>query len=278
MYSSTKNMRIFDPVCWKKEDATFDADIIEGTKRTLRQIEKINVDKEIILLDNTGDFPKDFKLDSLQVVPSFGAWSDEKRLENIGLFSNIKDKIPTKIKDQDQNTITAVAYNHGISIAKGDYFIIQHNDICYLDKYYKTEKLIEDVVNTLEKEDYEYITIDKKPVKNGIYKEVGYFADCYWFLCRKDFYTKHNIWIDWKFGDNNHLATITCYQKKLKYLHLPGFYENYEQSRNLFTHTIGEKGKFNIHLFNDKPFLVHAKGGTGLKLINKVKKFYDTTN
>ena len=69
-------------------------------------------------------------------------------------------------------------------------------------------QLIKDAVSTLEENNYEYITIDKRPLKDATFKGMNYFADCYWFLCRKDFYTKHNIWVDWCRGDNNHLATI----------------------------------------------------------------------
>ena len=119
----------------------------------------------------------------------------------------------------------------------------------------------------------EKITIDKKPPKGVSPKGYDYFADCYWFLCRGDFYSKHNIWVDWIRGDNNHLATITCYDKGLKYLHLPGFYETKETNRKKFL----KQHNFNLnvgnlHTFNDKPFLIHRKGGTGLYRILEGKR------
>ena len=98
--------------------------------------------------------------------------------------------------------------------------VLQHNDTLYIENY------LEKQIKLLEKENYEYITIDKKPPKKVSPNGYDYFADCYWFLCRKDFYSKHNIWVDWIRGDNNHFKTITCEDKGLKYLHLEGFFEN----------------------------------------------------
>ena len=47
---------------------------------------------------------------------------------------------------------------------------------------------LKDVVNTLEENDYEYITIDKKPPKSTSPKEMKYFADCYWYFSTHTLY------------------------------------------------------------------------------------------
>ena len=76
--------------------------------------------------------------------------------------------------------------------------------------------------------------------------------------------------MDWIRGDNNHLATITCKDTNQNYLHLPGFFENDEHEKELFnsqyeyTYDMG-----NLHTFEDKPFIIHLKGGTGLYRILK---------
>ena len=166
-----------------------------------------------------------------------------------------------------------MAYNHGLTIATGDYFIIQHNDTRYLFDNFDSYTLIYEFISELEDGKYEYITIDKKPPKNTSPDGYDYFADCYWFLCRKDFYYKHNIWVDWIRGDNNHLATITCKDKGLKYLHLPGFYGTKETNkREFFKKYNYNTNEGRLHTFNDKPFLIHRKGGTGLHRILEEKR------
>ena len=274
VYSSVKNMILMDPKSWSSKDRYYNNTILEFTIKVLKQIDSLDINKEIILLDNTGDFPKEFSLPSLKVVPSIGAWNKKEREDNKYLFNNIKDRIDVfekGIKGSSHAEQTALAFEHGIRIALGDYFILQHNDTLYLDEYYKTDILVRDVINTLEENNYEYITVDKKPPKETSPKGIDFFADCYWFLCRKDFYTKHNIWIDWCRGDNNHLATTTCNNKNLKYLHLPGFYETYENKKNYYKEQYPDLIG-NVHFFNNIPFLTHIKGGTGLKRYDTINK------
>ena len=71
--------------------------------------------------------------------------------------------------------------------------------------------------------------------------------------------------MDWARGDNNHLATITCFDKGLKYCHLPGWFENNESDKHYFNNTYNfESSAGNLHIFRGRPFLIHLKGGTGL--------------
>ena len=111
------------------------------------------------------------------------------------------------------------AFNHGIIETSGDYLVLQHNDTLYIDN------VIEKQIKLLEEENYEYITIDKKPPKDVSPNGYDYFP---WivigFYVKRDFYSKHNIWVDWTRGDNNHLTTITCRRYGIKIgLHLEGF-------------------------------------------------------
>jgi hypothetical protein len=279
VYSSTEPNTIYDPKSWPHRDRELEDVILEGTLSLLNQISTIPIDKEILLMDNSGDFPDDFHCDDLKVVKAYGSWSDIEMSENKFIFDSIDDIIPDKMSNSNATTSTSLAFQHGVILSTGDYIIMQHNDTEYLFDYYDKAEVILDAIELLEKNNYEYITIDKKRIKNKDYIEwndkIEYYADCYWFLCKSDFYKKHNIWVDWTRGDTNHLSTITCVNKGLKFLHLPFFYEGDEiliendtkQKLIEFNSNYPElktTGK-NYHLLNDIPFLAHCKGGTGLR-------------
>lgn len=277
-YSSTKPMTVFDSKSWPVRDSNLDQIVSQSTNKLIKQILEIPVEKEVLLMDNSGDFITDIIDKDLTVIKTHGSWTDSEFKENLHLFENIKDRIVTTFKSNDQAQTTALAYNHGINIATGDYIILQHNDTQYLFNEYPKDKVLPDAIKLLEDNNYEYLSIDKKPSKETSPKGIDYFADCYWFLCRGDFYKKHNCWVDWGRGDNNHLATIRCYEKKLPYLHLPGFYEgHYKPEGEEFKKQIKLKypqfnnTSRNIHTLNDIPFLIHCKGGTGLKNFIKRK-------
>ena len=243
--------------------------LLQHTHILINQILKQNP-HEILVMDNEGNFPKHHD-DRVRVIPSYQSvgYLDGERpawLEQI----TIDDYINDTNQDTDFNAAksTAMAYNHGIIEATGDYYVLQHNDTLYLNDFD-----IKDAIIELEKESYAYITIDKKPPKDTSPKGYDYFADCYWFLCRKDFYSSNDIWVDWNRGDNNHLATITCKDTHQRYLHLPGFFENHEHIRRDFNKLYGYTHKQgNVHTFNDKPFILHLKGGTGLYRILEEKR------
>tara|TARA_B100000029_G_scaffold497421_1_gene565001 strand:- start:1614 stop:2468 length:855 start_codon:yes stop_codon:yes gene_type:complete len=245
-------------------DEKVNQELLRHTLHLIDQILEINP-HEILIMDNEGNFPK-HEDNRVRVIPSYQSvgYLDGDRptwLEQITIDDYYEDTYFSAAKS------TAMAYNHGIIESNGDYLVLQHNDTLYIDN------VIEKQIELLEEENYEYITIDKKPPKNTSPKGYDYFADCYWFLCRGDFYSKHNIWVDWKRGDNNHLATITCKDKGLKYLHLPGFFETKEHKREDFNKSHGYTRKHgNVHTFNDKPFLIHRKGGTGLYRILEEKR------
>lgn len=251
-YSSTWPMTVFDKEAHPEADKELDKKILKQTNRLIKQILGFTgLNKEVILIDNSGDFVTDIDSDHLFVLK--GAEVSEKT---------------------NQAKITADAYDIGIKRAKGTHLVIQHNDTQYLTDYYSPDELFVDLVRTLDDFRLEYITVDAKPAKVADQDE-NFYADCYWFLCKSDFYTKHDIKVGHLKGDNNHDATITCLKKGLKFLHLPGYYELSGLAMN---HTINLRRTYpgltkldgNIHTFLNIPFLYHYKGGTGLgNLIHK---------
>lgn len=260
VWGDTNSLHRIDPKSYQVKDDVNLA-LLQHTHILINQI--LNQDPhEILIMDNEGNFPKHHD-NRVKVIPSYQSvgYLDGERpawLDKI----NIGDKWDDG--DFNHTKSVSMAYNHGITEATGDYFILQHNDTLYLNN------LVPDLITKLEKESYAYITIDKKPPKHEEYEKYEYFTDCYWFLCRKDFYSSNDIWVDWKRGDTNHLATITCKDTNQKYLHLPGFFENDEHSRQDFNESHGYNyDKGNLHTFEDKPFILHLKGGTGLYRILK---------
>lgn len=257
-YSSTWPMTVFDKESWPEIDVNLDKKILSNTNLLIKQILNFNnIDKEVILIDNSNDFKTDIIDKNLKVV------------------KGIADTLSTynELSTDNQAEITAKAYNIGIEQASGDYFILQHNDTYYLEDFTDFKFFFRDIIKYLNDNKLEYITIDAKPSKSPRPEE-NYFADCYWFLCKNDFYKKHNIYVDWELGDNNHMATIVCNEKNLPYLHLPGFYEinlhqDYLESLKKNYPRLGRLSH-NIHSFAGVPFLLHFKGGTGLS--NFIKK------
>ena len=266
VWSDTNTMNRNDSKSYNVDERV-NKELLKHTLNLIDQILEMNP-HEILIMDNEGNFPKhENKL--VKVIPSYQSVGYIKKNSPYNPLWLEEITIDDYWEDWDFNAAksTAMAYNHGIIESSGNYLVLQHNDTLYLDN------VIEEQIQLLEKEKYEYITIDKKPIKFEEYKKYEYFADCYWFLCRKDFYSKHNIWVDWVRGDNNHLATITCFDKGLKYLHLPGFYETKETDRREFLkeHYFDIR-EGNLHTFNDKPFIIHRKGGTGLYRILEEKR------
>jgi hypothetical protein len=154
----------------------------------------------------------------------------------------------------------------GTTFAKGKYVVCQHNDFYYHENFFK--KFIKDL------EKYAYISVDNKKVWIGSYggfREVrdilgpdvkfspfdgGYvktelgFADCYFFMCKKEFYDDYKI--DWKYGDTNHGATIKCINENKEYLHLRPYYDNPNFPTMDGIHT---------YYYDGKKFGTHLKGG-----------------
>ncbi len=288
VWADTNTANKMDPKSHPKVNEEVNQALLKMTLFLIDQILQLNP-HEILIMDNEGNFPEhDNPL--VRVILSYQSYNFKD--ENFKRPSWL-DKI--NISDyrgdigMNHAKCCAMAYNHGIIESRGDYLVLQHNDTKYLFDNYSSDTVIKDAIDLLESEKYEYISVDKKSPKSQEYEKYEYLADCYWFLCRGDFYSKHNIWVDWTRGDNNHLATITCFDKGLKYLHLPGYFENLEhckygrmdfkwerhyQDCNRY-HFNAQYGygtiDGNLHTLNDRPFLIHLKGGTGLYTILKGK-------
>lgn len=281
-HSTTRHATIYDKSSWPERDYTLEKNIAANTNFLIGQLLSIPIEKEILVMDNTGDFVCEYTDPCLHIVKSFAYIFETTGLVDLEKFKFVKDKISLTLDTSNATECASMAFNHGLTLATGDYIVMQHNDTRYLFDYYPKETVIYDAITLLEENSFEYITVDAKTVKNRGYdlwrEDIKYYTDCYWFLCKADFYKKHEIWVDWTRGDTNHLATITCIHKNLPFLHLPGHYEGPEIRKMFNTQEwIDEESKKypnlykipgRIHNLNNIPFLYHAKGGTGLKSLN----------
>ena len=245
---------------WPNQDIGY---YIYNTIQCIKNINNtLDFEKEIILVDNTNNFPN-IKMPNLKIVKGWQYLSKDelKSKKNFNKYQidNFKNL----------SMWVSMAYNIGIENAKGDYIILQHNDIHY------HSNIIPTLISTLEKDSLEYISVDYKKLSisgylgnkevidnilNDIeigYSEGGYvktkelgFADCYFFLCKKEFFDDY--FVDWKYGDSNHSATLKCLNENKKFLHLGPYYDNPNFETDNTTRT---------YYYNDKKFLTHLKGG-----------------
>ena len=253
---------------WTFKETNYD-NIVLSTIEAIRNINKVlkDVDKEIILVDNTHNFPK-IKLPNLKIVKGWQGYSEEELKQqpdfekyNINVFNN-------------STMWASMAYNVGIKHASGDYKICQHNDIFYHNDF------IEEMIEYMHFCKAEYISayfkklfisgyvMNKKELdalfgtahrnrmkfspEDGGYLQTKKFgvADCYFFLCKKEFFDDY--YVDWGYGDTNHGATIKCMKENKNFYHLPPFYDN----PNFET-----EFKDRTYRWNGKDFCTHLKGG-----------------
>ena len=246
--------------------------VIYSTIKTIKNINTLKCEKEIIVVDNSHTFP-DVELPNVRVIKGWQALPLEE-LKKIPQFMNHRD-IQLSLDNFGNDTMWAsMAYHLGIQESKGDYLVLQHNDTFY------HRDCIDEMIEQMETEDLQYISVDNKKIwistyllsrnfldkyikdysqqtvslrpENGGYvktKKIG-FADAYFFLCKRKFFDNYNI--DWYYGDTNHGATVYCLYNDLKYLHLGPYYDNpnYDTPDSLHTYH-----------YKDKPFLTHLKGG-----------------
>lgn len=283
VYSSTKHMQIFDTKSWKERDYELEKKITHHTNKLLTQIQSIPVEKEILLMDQTNDFVRDGSMKDLKIIPSYQYYMETNDMDNFVIDLYIGDKYRTKggIEKVDATLGASMAYNHGLSLSTGDYIIFQHNDTYYNFVESNKETLFYEFVEYMEENDLQYLTIDKKRIKNKDYPEwndkLEYYADCYWFICKPSFYYDNKIWVDWIRGDTNHLSTIFCVNNNLNFEHLPGFYENTREECDYWWEKLQKNDrKVHTHMFKQKTFIYHFKGGTGLSTLKKKKD--DITN
>ena len=246
--------------------------VIYSTIKTIKNINTLKCEKEIIVVDNSHTFP-DVELPNVRVIKGWQALPLEE-LKKIPQFMNHRD-IQLSLDNFGNDTMWAsMAYHLGIQESKGDYLVLQHNDTFY------HRDCIDEMIEQMETEDLQYISVDNKKIwistyllsrnfldkyikdysqqtvslrpENGGYvktKKIG-FADAYFFLCKRKFFDNYNI--DWYYGDTNHGATVYCLYNDLKYLHLGPYYDNPNWETPDTLHT---------YYYKHEPFLTHLKGG-----------------
>tara|TARA_B100000287_G_scaffold421511_1_gene462295 strand:+ start:371 stop:1273 length:903 start_codon:yes stop_codon:yes gene_type:complete len=249
---------------WEENNA---GNIIFSTIQTIEIINKLKGDKEIILVDNSHTWPE-IDLPNLKVVKGWQALPKNQLLKTKGFMNH--SEVELSLENIGCLTMwVSMAFHCGIQHAKGDYIILQHNDIFYHNDF------ILKLITHLERDELGYISVDNKkvwlstylarrrllfqhigeekfsPMDGGYVKTEFGFADAYFFLTRRSFFDNYNV--DWCYGDTNHGATIKCLQDKVKYLHLGPYYDN--PNFNTSLHTL------NTYFYNDEPFLSHLKGG-----------------
>ena len=235
--------------------------------QTLQNINTLKCEKEILLIDNSHTWP-DIELPNVRVVKGWQA-IPKKELENIPEYMNHND-IQDSLNNIGCLTMwVSMAFHLGTQEAKGDYIVLQHNDTFYHND------IIDELINKLDDEKLGYISVDCKKVWMSTYlsrkrlldkyidevkflpEDGGYvktdfgFADAYFFLTHRDFFTNYNV--DWVYGDTNHGATIKCLHEGTDYLHLGPYHDN----PNFDT----PKNELHTYYYNDTPFLTHLKGG-----------------
>ncbi len=254
---------------WEENDS---ANIVYCTIRTIKNINSLKCEKEIIVVDNSHTFP-DIELPNVRVIKGWQALPLEE-LKKISEYMNHRD-IEHSLDNLGCLTMwVSMAFHLGTQEAKGEYVVLQHNDTFY------HRDCIDEMIEQMETEDLQYISVDNKKIwistyllnkdfldkniteyseqpviirpESGGYvktKKIG-FADAYFFLCKRKFFDIYNV--DWYYGDTNHGATIYCLYNNLKYLHLGPYYDNPNWETEDTLHT---------YHYNDKPFLTHLKGG-----------------
>ena len=254
---------------WEENDS---ANIIYSTIKTIKNINSLKCEKEILLVDNSHTWPE-VDLPNVRVIKGWQALP-LKKLEKVSEFMNHND-IDLSLKNIGNLTMwVSMAFHLGIQEAKGEYIVLQHNDTFY------HQDCLDEMIRQMGEEELEYISVDNKKIWISTYllhkerldkylKEYSFqpvtmspnyggyvktqklgFADAYFFLCKRKFFDNYNI--DWYYGDTNHGATIYCLYNELEYLHLGPYYDNPNWETEDTLHT---------YYYKDEPFLTHLKGG-----------------
>lgn len=253
-------------------DESDSSNVVFSTIKAIKSINSLKCDKEIILVDNSHTWP-DIALPNVRVIKGWQAIPVEE-LKEIPEFMNHKD-IQSSLDNFGGLTMwVSMAFHLGVQEAKGDYVVLQHNDVFY------HRDCIDEMIQELNDEDLEYINVESKKISFPTYllhkkmldkfikteknskvklrphsggyvetKDVG-FADAYFFLCKREFFDNYNV--DWNYGDTNHGATVFCLTNNLKFKHLGPYYDNPNWDIKHQIHT---------YHYKDKPFLTHLKGG-----------------
>ena len=138
---------------WEENDS---ANIIFSTIKTIKNINSLKCEKEILLIDNSHTFP-DVELPNVRVIKGWQALPLEE-LEKIPQFMNHRD-IQLSLDNLGCLTMwVSMAFHLGIQKSKGDYIVLQHNDT-----FYHGDR-IDELIKHMEKNKLEYVSADNKKI------------------------------------------------------------------------------------------------------------------
>ena len=145
--------------------------VIYSTIKTIKNINTLKCEKEIIVVDNSHTFP-DVELPNVRVIKGWQALPLEE-LKKIPQFMNHRD-IQLSLDNFGNDTMWAsMAYHLGIQESKGDYLVLQHNDTFY------HRDCIDEMIEQMETEDLQYISVDNKKIWISTYLLSRNFLDKY---------------------------------------------------------------------------------------------------
>ncbi len=111
---------------WEENDS---ANIIYSTIKTIKNINSLKCEKEILLVDNSHTWPE-IELPNVRVIKGWQALPLEE-LEKIPEYMNHKD-IQNSLDNLGCLTMwVSMAFHLGVQEAKGEYVVLQHNDTFY---------------------------------------------------------------------------------------------------------------------------------------------------
>ena len=245
--------------------------MVTMTIKVIRNIEKYKGDYEIILVDNPNNWPS-IGIPNLKVIKGY-QHKTKSELLDIEHFTSHQDYSEDTIDWVNDTMWASYGYHVGVKEAKGDYIVLQHNDV-----FYHNVNKLDDMIEDLSIDNLQYISADSKKISLLTYminqelfdkwideeksfspqfggilktKKLG-LSDAYFFLSRKEFFDDYDV--DWRYGDSNHGATMKCLEQGLKYLHLGPYYDNPNFDSMDPEH-------FNTYYYDSVEFLSHLKGG-----------------
>ena len=267
--------------------------MVTMTIKCIKNIQSYKGDYEIILVDNSNNWPQ-IGIPNLRVVKGYQHLT-KMELLNEPHFTSHQDFNEDTIDWVNDTMWASYGYHKGIKEAKGDYIVLQHNDV-----FYHNVNKINDMIEDLDIDKLEYISVDNKKISLLTYiinqdlfdkyideeksfsphyggilktKKLG-LADAYFFLSKKEFFDDYNV--DWRYGDSNHGATMKCLEQGLKYLHLGPFYDNPNFDSM-------EQEYYNTYYYDSMEFLSHLKGGFSESKLSDIeqvgtRKFLEAIN
>ena len=120
------------------------SNIVYSTMKTIKNINSLSCEKEIILIDNSHTW-SDIELPNVKVIKGWQSFTEEE-LMNIPEFMNHRNH-KLSLENIGCDTMWAsMAFHLGIKESKGDYIVLQHNDTFY------HQDCLDDMIKQIEEE------------------------------------------------------------------------------------------------------------------------------